>query len=360
MRRLFCLILLCLLPFPSLAVEKIYKVGVALGEPFVIARDGDYHGISVDIWKLLAIDQNLNYEFVEMGEHIDDSINALQVGNIDILIGPIVPTFERIKQVDFTQPYFLNQMGIVVPIKNVNFFRALGTIFEGNFKWVLLFFLIFFIVYIHIFWFYERKTHYYNVNQNYADGILKVFWLHTLDIGFTRPPTHRHTRIIRFFWIVIVALFFTSITASITSALTIAVSKSFEPYDDLSDFENMKIAAVISTAPHEVGIEKGLRIIPVDNREVGIDLLLQNKVGGFIDYYSIADYYLKENKLHSKLMMANVIVQQDTFAFALPINSPLRIPLNLKLSSLQNYGLIKPICEKYFVQDSRSAQNCDI
>lgn len=338
---------------------KALKVGVAIGEPFAFISGNEYHGIAVDIWQLIAEEQGLKYQYVPMGEHIDDAISKLAAGEIDVLIGPIIPTFERNKLADFTQPYFINQIGFVIPLKGVNFLNALSSIFNSAISWGLIIFLLFTVIYLHLYWFYERLANPI-VPQAYGPGIAKTFWIHTLDIDIGVLPTHLRTRQFRFLWLILVTLFFSSITAAITSALTIALSGKYQDYTSLNDFRRKQIAAVISTAPYDISKVNGLNLVKVNDRDEAFHLLLNGKVDAYVDYYSISDYYLIKQNLGDKLMMSGFILKRDFFAFALPINSPLRYPLNLKLNEHKEYGLLKEVCTKYFGETSRDLTNCEI
>lgn len=345
--------------FKVFAQEKTLKVGVALGDPFVIALNNEYSGIAIDIWKQFAEENNLKYQFIPMGELIDDSVKNLAEGKIDLLIGPIVPTFDRSKIVDFTQPYYLNQIGLIVAVKELDFLDAMQSIINSDATYAVIVFLFIFTFYLHVFWYYERKTD-DRINKSYLVGMKNTFWLHTLDIDLGLLPSHPNTRFVRFFWLILLTLFFSSITAAITSALTVALSSQYVNYDNLNDFRNKKVAGVISTAPYDIAKEMGLNVVSTKSREQALDLLLKGKVIAVVDYYPIADYYLKQHQLNDRLTMANVNIKRDTFAFAVPMNSPLRLKLNLNLSAHQDLGSIKTICERYFGDDNKASINCEI
>lgn len=358
--RCFCLFLFLSFLFPLTAwpQEKILRVGVAPGEPFVVVVANQYQGIAVDIWKILAKNLNIKYVFVPMGEHIDDDIKLLADGKIDVLIGPIIPTKDRAELVDFTRPYYLDQIGLVVPIKKIPFFRTLNQVLMSSFSWMLALFLALFVLYIHVFWFFERKKHYMDVQRDYRLGIKTAFWLHTLGISFNRIPTHPRTRVFRFIWSLALILLLSTISATITSSLTVALSNNYVKYEKLSDFSENTIAAVVGTAPYDIADEVGLNIVPAQNREEAINLLLQGKVAGFADYYPIADYYLRKHRLKERLTMADAIIAQNTFAFALPIDSPLRHSLDLQLDIIQSNGQVRFLCES--VLGEKAAKNCEI
>ena len=171
------LLLFLLIPLHSLAAEKVLRVGVVPGEPFAIITNNQYRGIAIDIWELLAQNLNIKYQFVPMSEHTDDDVRQLAQGKVDLLIGPIIPTKERAALVDFTKPFYLNQIGIVVPAKKIPFFSTLLDVLSTSFSWMALSILLLFLLYLHIFWFFERRKNYMGVQTSYWPGIKTAFWI---------------------------------------------------------------------------------------------------------------------------------------------------------------------------------------
>ena len=82
-------------------------------------KNGDQlSGISLNIWRRVAEDNNLSYELVEQPSP-KAGIEAVHDGEIDVLVGPISITPDRLNLpgVDFTQPYFIGKEGILLPLK---------------------------------------------------------------------------------------------------------------------------------------------------------------------------------------------------------------------------------------------------
>jgi polar amino acid transport system substrate-binding protein len=337
------------------------KIGVSLGEPFAMTTHGDYFGIAIDIWSQLADELNLKYTYVLMSEHIDEAIEKLAAGQIDVFIGPIVPTYKRIKLVEFSQPYYLNQIGLVVPVKHVIFLNVLRSIFDSVILSGLVILLAVFLLYLHVYWYYELRP-FHKTYRNYMKGISEAFWLHTLDIDLGKIPSHFRTRVMRFLWLILVTIFFSSITAAITSALTIALTHHYTYYSGIDELKNKPVAAVVNTAPYEIARNTGFTdILTVNSRDEAVKLLLQRKVAAYVDYYPVADYYINLHDLSRTLTTAsNLVIQRNTFAFAVPINSPLLHALNVKLILFKENELTKPICKKYFQKNSRAVLNCEV
>ena len=91
--------------------EKL-RVGLAGSPPFVI-KDDVFKGISVEIWQELALSEKLEYEFIPQN-NLASSIDSITEGELDIVIGPISITSERLGKVAFTQPYFFGKVGLLV------------------------------------------------------------------------------------------------------------------------------------------------------------------------------------------------------------------------------------------------------
>ena len=99
-------------------MARTLKVGVSGSAPFVIQNDGDRSGISINIWRKIAEENNLSYRLIQQPTP-REGIRALNEGEIDLLVGPISITADRLNLpgVDFTQPYFIGKEGILLPLK---------------------------------------------------------------------------------------------------------------------------------------------------------------------------------------------------------------------------------------------------
>ena len=71
------------------------KVGISGSAPFVIKNGDQLSGISLNIWRHVAEDNNLSYELVEQPSP-KAGIEAVDDGEIDVLVGPISITSRRL------------------------------------------------------------------------------------------------------------------------------------------------------------------------------------------------------------------------------------------------------------------------
>ena len=96
-------------------------VGIYPAAPFNIRQaDGSWTGISVDLWREIASDLKVDFEFKEIP--VADRFNALMNGWIDVCIGPITVTAEREEQIDFTHRFFTSGLRVAMRAKDARGF----------------------------------------------------------------------------------------------------------------------------------------------------------------------------------------------------------------------------------------------
>jgi len=96
---------------------KIAKivVGTMRVPPFVLrSDDGQWSGLSVDLWKQIAADLKLPFEFREYDYDPSGLLDAVERGQVAAAIAAIPVTLEGEARFDFTHPYFAAGLGIAV------------------------------------------------------------------------------------------------------------------------------------------------------------------------------------------------------------------------------------------------------
>jgi ABC-type amino acid transport substrate-binding protein len=95
-------------------VSKTLIVGVYQEPPFSMKdQAGTWEGINVDLWKEIAKELNVRYQFQEMA--IDKLLAGAADGSIDVVVGPLAITLDREKIVDFSVAFYMSGLGIAVP-----------------------------------------------------------------------------------------------------------------------------------------------------------------------------------------------------------------------------------------------------
>jgi len=106
------------------------RVGVSGSAPFVI-REGDAtQGISIDVWRDFASAEGLSYRLIQQTSTAA-SITNVASGELDVAIGPISITSDRlmIDGIEFTQPYYISHVGLLVSERSPGLWRRLRPFF---------------------------------------------------------------------------------------------------------------------------------------------------------------------------------------------------------------------------------------
>jgi polar amino acid transport system substrate-binding protein len=130
--------------------DSTLRVGYAGSEPFVMTGD-EAEGIAPDIWKEIAFNAELDYEFKPCPS-INEGIAAVQSGELDALVGPITINSQRVVDISFSQPFFDTEMGILAPIMELTLWERIKPLLSLNFLLAVLSFLLLLTFVDLIFW----------------------------------------------------------------------------------------------------------------------------------------------------------------------------------------------------------------
>ena len=108
--------------------QSVLKVGTdAAYAPFeYIDKDGNFAGFDVELMQMIADELGMKLEMQNVGW--DGLIPGLMNGNYDCLISAMTITEERLKQIDFSQPYFSTRQAIVIKEDNTTINSAVDLI----------------------------------------------------------------------------------------------------------------------------------------------------------------------------------------------------------------------------------------
>ena len=343
MLRTLLLTGIVLISLPIQTVARELRVGVSGSPPFVMDKDGELSGISIEIWRDVANRLDQPYKFV-VQPNTNASIKAVADGTVDLAIGPISITPNRLAnpEIDFTQPYFHGYEGLLIPQKPPGLITRLRP-FIG---WAalssvgILVSLLF--IFGNLIWLAERRKNTEQFPRQYLHGVGNGMWfglvtLTTVGYG-DRAPLSRSGRTIAGIWMVMSLVAVSSITAGLASAFTLSLAE-LAPSEirNKADLRGKKIAVVEGTTSLRWGKLYEINSILTKNLNEGIEKLKQGEVEGIIFDAAPLRHYLKENK-QSKLKLANFPLAIQTYGFVLPMGSPLRNPLNIELLGMERNG----------------------
>ena len=335
------------------ASAKQLKVGVAGAPPFVMRDGTDWSGISLDVWRSIAAENNLTYTLVQQ-ESPDRGIKAVESEDIDVLIGPISITSSRlaIPDVNFTQPYFFAKAGVILPAKPPTLFSRFKVFFgraviSSVFVLIGVLFVVGFLV-----WLAERRRNTDNFPEALIPGIGNGMWfalvtLTTVGYGDKAPVT-RTGRTITAVWMVVSLIAVSSLTASLASAFTLFLSgKAESPISSPIDLMNRNVAVIKGTSAVELAQLGGMQPVTTSTLDKAVEELLNDSVSAVIFDRPALRYYLKKNPdLAQKLRLASFTLAEETYGFAFKTGSDLNTPLDVSILKMQSSGLVETLTNK--------------
>jgi polar amino acid transport system substrate-binding protein len=315
------------------------RVGVAGSEPFVVKTATGTEGIAVELWQSLAAQAGWRYT-TKRFQNVPQALDALKAGMLDVVVGPVSITAERLRTLRFSQPYFASGLAIlsrteaptpwqrIKPFFNPSFFVAVGVLLSvlgvvGALIWLA-----------------ERRAPHAPFPNEPVRGIANGIWLaivtmSTVGYGDIAPRTLLG-RVVTGIGIVILVITATSLIAGIASTLTLTgISTSvISTADQLSEHR----VAVLADSPGETFARRyGARLRGVGSLQQGYTLLKQRAVDALVFDRPQLEFFL--NQQHdSNVALSDAEYDHQNYGFALQLNSTLVHQMNLNLLQLEESG----------------------
>ena len=327
------------------------RVGISGSAPFVI-QDGDStSGISLDIWRRVAEDNNYSYELIPQPSP-KAGIEAVDEGEIDVLVGPISITSGRLAMpgVDFTQPYYLGKSGVLLPMRPPSILSRVQVFFGWAVISSVLVLISVLLLVGSLIWLAERNRNSEQFPRDWLPGISSGMWfalvtLTTVGYGDKAPIT-RTGRGITGAWMVISLIAVSSLTASLASAFTLFLSGATETAISSPDQLNgRRVAVVEGTSGMELAQRGGMRMVGAPDLKSAIQLMVEKQADALIFDRPAIRYFLKNNP-NVSLRLAPFTLSEETYGFVIKPASPLRTPMDVSILKLQRQGSVEQIANQ--------------
>lgn len=310
--------------------SKVFKIGVKSAPPFVLEDVHSAEGVSLKLWNQIALNADYQFDLVAF-DSLEELLEAVEKGDVDFSINPVTVTDDRLKRLDFSQPFYISttvaakrdETAFVGLIKNVfswNFLSAVG----GLFLVILIFGLLI--------WFFERKAN----SEEFGEGLKGVgdgFWwsavtMTTVGYGDKSPKT-LGGRLVAIVWMFAAIIIISGLTAAIASSLTV---KSLDvEINSFRDIAKLKVGSVAGSSPAKSLSQYHASAKMYNEVDDGLKALANNELDFFIYDKPIIDYYLRNNEYETDLEVANVSLRTDYYSFSFPKESPYLDEMNVEL-----------------------------
>jgi len=315
----------------GVAIAQPLEIGVSPRPPFVIqsssAQPGsDWDGIGVDLWRKVAYELNLDYQWREVEP--SQAIAQLQSGTLDVAL--MTATAPRSQQVDFSQSYFATTLGIATQ-RQQRFWEVTKSVLSLQFLRICLWLSLLLVVVGLICWLFERRSNDDMFNKSPRQGIWDGFWwagvtMTTIGYGDKAPKT-TGGRLLALLWMLIAMGITASLTARITSILVL--DQGIQPLQ-VQQLKTMAIGSLANTTAANYLQQEQLNFQTFSTPEAGLQAVTEGRIDAFVGGTTTLRS-LNQDSFQERLQIDDTGIQTNLHAFALPKNSALQAPLNQQL-----------------------------
>ncbi|MDQ8730201.1 transporter substrate-binding domain-containing protein [Bradyrhizobium sp. LHD-71] len=325
----------------GISPQGVLNVGVKDAPPFAMKRpDGDWQGISIDLWRKLAQDAGLAFRFVE-APTVNGLIEGAANGSFDIAVAALTVTAGRERVVDFTHSYYVSGLGIAVPAEGVmSWTPVVRAITSFGFIQAVLALVGLALATGFAVWLCERRRN-ESFSGGVARGLTSSVWWSTLAMTQRSPtgsgPMTLPGRLIAIIWMVTSIVALAVFTAGVTSVLTTRQLQG--AVNGVGDLGSVHVGTVAGTAAEETLARMNVGNVGFATPIDGLKALRRGEIDAFVYDRPLLAWHIRQGDAGSvsAIRLLDVLFDPQSYAFALPNGSPLREQLSIAiLSDLQS------------------------
>jgi ABC-type amino acid transport substrate-binding protein len=303
-------------------------VGTKEAPPFAIeSPTGAWSGIGIDLWRDIAAELHLEYEFCETD--LEGLIRGVADGTLDAAVAAITVTPQREELLDFSHPFHSSGLGIAVPLRKGRWLGVLKQFFSWTFLQILLGLFVVLCMAGAIVWLFEHRHNPQQFGGRFAKGLGDGLWwsavtMTTVGYGDKTPRTAAGrivAVVLMFVGIVLVSGF----TATLASMLTTAgLESQISGPDDLPD---VRVATVAGTTSESYLRTQRVPFQAFHSADDALEAVASRNADAAVYDAPILRYLVNQRHVHNLQVLPKRFERQD-YAIALPTGSPLREPIN--------------------------------
>ena len=338
------------------AVIRKLIVGYKITPPFVIKENNKLSGVSIELWETIARELGYVFEYKEYkSSEIEKLLSDVQEGVIDISINPTTVTSERLKIVDFTQPFYMSSLAVALPVKDSNkILELIGNIFSPKFWKAVLFLFFILLILGFLIWLIEKKEN----KEQFRKGVKGVgdgvWWaattMTTVGYGDLSPKTFMG-RVLGTIWMFTAIVVISGLTGGIAASLTSNQIK--HEINNVSDLNKIKVGTIKGSSSEDFLLRN--RVAGFDNSFIsvknGLEALSDNKIQAFVYDEPMIKYYIANTERFKNLTVLDKRFSVDYLSFSMKKDDKMMKEINQALISelekiswlgvLHNYQLSK-------------------
>lgn len=333
--------------------QGVARVGVVQAAPFAMKdEDGNWQGIAVELWRHVARDLGLRFEFQEMP--IPDLLAAIERRELIALV-TAVASAEREQVMDLSHPYYRSGLAIAVragPV-DVDWPWLLGKLFSWTLLKIVSLVLALLLLAATLVWLFERRDNPAHFSRRPLQGIGDGLWwaavtLTTVGYG-DKAPTTRWGRGVGVAWMLVAVVLMALFTAQITSVLT--VSRLAGRLRGPADLPNVRVGTMQDSLPQaQLRAKFGVTAAGYRGFTEGLDALDRGDIDAFVAVEPVLRYEIA-NSYPARLAVIGRPFLHGDYVFAMPPNSQIRKAINQSLLAYVNTDEWRELLRQYLGDD---------
>ncbi|ETR74453.1 MAG: Extracellular solute-binding protein family 3 precursor [Candidatus Magnetoglobus multicellularis str. Araruama] len=312
--------------------KKVVVVGTKPAPPFSFKNEnGVWTGISIDLWRHIANDLNLQYDLKEYD--LKGLLNAVENKSVDFGVAAITITPARENVFDFSHAFYHTGLGIAVPVKMQS--NPILTIAKQVISLQFLGYLITLIITLlcvgFLLWLAERRKNPDEVRSGFK-GILDGFWwsavtMTTVGYGDTVPKSG-FGRLIALIWMFMAIIIISFFTAGIASSLTVSqLDSGVKSFEDLYD---VVVGSLEKSTTTKYLQNKNIRPKTFSSVLDGLQALADGKIDAMVHDRPILQFYAN-SELKGKVTVIKALFNPQSYGIAMPAGTRYREIINQEL-----------------------------
>jgi ABC-type amino acid transport substrate-binding protein len=302
----------------------------------------------MDLWKEIAGDLGRGSEFTPYGS-IPDLLEAISSGKADVGVSGIFVTEERLKLVDFSQPFLQGGLQIMVHEKRGSSFLKIwnGLRESGHLKVFGVGICVILIATL-LLTFAERRWN-AEFHADWANGISESFY-HVMSIMMTGKSTHKGLpgpwgKVLAGIWIAFGVGVVAYITSSVTSIMTVNSLEGI--IKGPQNLPGHMVGIIPGTVGAQYCLDRHLETASFNTLPEAVNALVGRRIDAIVLDAITLQWY---DNSHPELPITEVgpIFERKSYAFALPIGSPLRHEINRSILKQNESGFLETLRKHYF------------
>jgi ABC-type proline/glycine betaine transport system substrate-binding protein/ABC-type amino acid transport substrate-binding protein len=332
--------------------KKTLRIATMAFEPLVIYKGREYSGFSIELWKEIADEMDVDYKFYSVNS-LAKLLDDVERGVADLATAGIGITSKREMFLDFSHPFFESGLQIMVRGSQKSVLRGVvskitAAILSSQLIYVVSFLLLLLFISAHIIWLSERR-HNPQFPKKYFKGIWESFWwaaVTVTTVGYgDKTPKGSAGRAFALLWMFSGFFILAYFTASVTS--TVTVQQLQGTITGPKDLYGKAVATIRESTAADYLRKMGVPAHRMENLQEAIQILRAGEVDAVVYDAPVLQYYASHEG-NGEVRVVGQIFWKQEYGIALKSNSPHREAVNQSLLRVIEKGKYQLLYKEWF------------